>query len=327
MFEPEEIKEYPGFFKIPGYSTYGISLEGRVINTRSGYELKASRNPDGYFNFRIDSDHGNRKTWGRHRLLCYVFKHSEFTNDDLIVNHKNGIKGDDRLNNLEWLTYQENQHHAGEFGLTEKCLPVLVFEHDSNSVKEFPSLVDCGLHYSLSKDAIAYRVKFGKNRIFPERRQYQLKKNFIKWYTPDNLDEALLENGLNKRLFVRKLETNEELVFERISDFVKDSGIPFPTISSWLKRTDQPVLPGLIQLKLTNEPWREVKDMFLEQALFLGTRPVRITNDKTGEKKIFSSLKECASYTGLKVTALCYRVGTNGEKCFSDGFRYEYYSY
>jgi len=34
-------------------------------------------------------------------------------------NHKNGIKTDDRLANLEWVTHQENLHHAFETGLID----------------------------------------------------------------------------------------------------------------------------------------------------------------------------------------------------------------
>lgn len=169
IFIPTQSDLFPGFYCIPEFSNYVISKSGDVINIRNKYFLKGSTNPAGYFNYRLKRDDGYIFTWGRHRLLCRVFKYPGPEFDDLVVNHTNGIKGDDCLDNLEVVTQQENVNHAGSNGLTTKCCPISVRDVDTGEIQYFPSIVECARTFGLSKDAINYRVSSGEKFIFPER--------------------------------------------------------------------------------------------------------------------------------------------------------------
>lgn len=325
---PIECPSVPGHYQIPGFSNYSITLEGQVFSNHSYSYLEGSVNPDGYHNFRLTGDNGHVLTWGRHRLLGFVFKHPGVPIEDLVVNHINGIKGDDRLDNLEWTTYQGNQEHAGQEGLTEKCIPISVRDVVTGEITNYPSMLACALVSGLSKDAIAYRVKIGQERIFPEKKQYRPSSENGDWYIPTNVDKEMLTNGTSKKVQVRFLISNIVLEFEKMSDLANHLNIAPSTITMWINHPDQPVLPGYIQLQKSSEvmAWRDVEDPYLELDSFTGKRSVVVTNTTTGLKQHHASAAECARAMGIKETALNYRLKSKGTVTYSDQCTYCYYS-
>jgi hypothetical protein len=327
--ELKESIDFPGYYEIPGYSNYVISIDGRVINKTTRINLEGSRNPDGYVNYRIFGDDNYTLTWGRHRLLCYVFKHPGVDITSLVVNHINTVKGDDWLDNLEWTTYQGNAEHAGAMGITPKCIPISVRDIDTGNIRKFPSIIECARFMGMSKDAINYRIFVGEERVFPERKQYRGSHSNEPWIIPISVEQALLQNSTSKAISVRNVLTGEIATYNQMSELAKDLDIALPTLSQWIRREDQPVLPNFIQIRWAHDltPWREVIDPYLELNNFSCSRCVKVVNNENGEFKIYPSAVECAKWHRLTTTALNYRLKSNGEKVFSDGYRYGYYPY
>lgn len=317
-----------GFYEIPGYASYAISIDGRVINKNTLNYLDGSRNPDGYYNFRLTGDDGHCLTWGRHRLLAYVFKHPGVDISPLTVNHINTIKGDDWLDNLEWTTYQGNAEHAGMMGITEKCLPISVRDVDTGEVRKFPSIIECARTMNMTKDAVSYRVNVGETRVFPERKQYRGSQSDTPWYVPESVERELLQNSTSKVVIVKNVITGELTRFDQLSKLADAMNVSPSTITQWMGRNDQPVLPGFIQLKWASDisPWRIIDNPYLELSNFTGKRIVKTVKEQTGETMLYTSAVECARAMGISPTALDYRLKSNGTKVFSDGYRYGYYS-
>ncbi len=99
-------------------SGFILSLKNRTIKI-----LKRRIDRAGYFTVRLTQD-GNTKTHFLHRLIAETF----VPNTDIkpFVNHINGIKTDNRIENLEWVTHSENVQHAFDTGLNNTSRPMIM---------------------------------------------------------------------------------------------------------------------------------------------------------------------------------------------------------
>jgi hypothetical protein len=117
----EQWKNIPGLDNCYFVSNIGnvMSKERLEISTRRT-TIRKTRflhkiiDRNGYYTTRLMYN-GKQRIFLIHRLVMLAFvgvdKNRPF------VNHKNGIKNDNRLENLEWVTRSENAKHAFRLGL------------------------------------------------------------------------------------------------------------------------------------------------------------------------------------------------------------------
>ena len=99
---------------IPNYPNYSVTEDGKVINNKFNRELKPILGNTGYYQVSL-SNKGESRNLTIHRLIANVFLSNDENKRE--VNHINGIKTDNRIENLEWNTSSENRQHAFDTGL------------------------------------------------------------------------------------------------------------------------------------------------------------------------------------------------------------------
>lgn len=89
---------------------YMVFSNGTIFNKLTGYKLKPVKGNKGYLQIDL-----NGTTYPMHRLVAELFIPNPLNKP--CVNHINGYKTDNRVENLEWCTYSENNQHAYDNGL------------------------------------------------------------------------------------------------------------------------------------------------------------------------------------------------------------------
>ena len=103
--------DYPDLFE--------VSNLGNFRNKRNKRVLKQTYSHNGYPQIptKIGGRKGKYKTFKVHREVAKAFL--ENPNNLPCVNHKDGVKTNNSLDNLEWVTHSENSIHAYQMGLTK----------------------------------------------------------------------------------------------------------------------------------------------------------------------------------------------------------------
>ena len=99
---------------IPDYPNYSVTEDGNVWSHKTNKQLKPILGKNGYYQVSL-SNKGKVKRASIHRIIANVFLDN--LNKKPQVNHINGIKTDNRLENLEWSTRSENMKHAYVYSL------------------------------------------------------------------------------------------------------------------------------------------------------------------------------------------------------------------
>lgn len=149
----KDVEGYEGFYQISNFGRFKSfhGINERIIRkriTKNGYE---------YVGLSIDKEFKKQTI---HRLVACAF--IDNPKNLPCVNHKNGIKTDNRADNLEWCTYSENNSHAFK-----------------NKLKT--SLKGEKSHFSKITEKDAFEIKYGNIGLLQKEIaiKYNIKENTV----------------------------------------------------------------------------------------------------------------------------------------------------
>jgi len=155
----KDVKDYEGL--------YQVSDLGNVKSTRNNKILTPAKAKNGYLRlcFSVKNKHKNISL---HRLVAETF--IENLNNKPQVNHINGIKTDNRVENLEWNTCKENINHAISMGIInvkgENNSYSKITKKQSEEIrKSGKTLKELGIIYNVHLSTISL-IKNNKTHIY-----------------------------------------------------------------------------------------------------------------------------------------------------------------
>lgn len=143
-----------------GFPNYSISKDGEVFSLITKRFLSGTINFYGYSVHTLKDSLGKPRKMKTHRLLALMFIDGDKT---LCVNHKDGNKLNNNLDNLEWCTLGDNNRHALETGLVSKHKDFNVVVPSDEIVHNYECkgrgyLTDDDVHYACQLAEEGYRT-------------------------------------------------------------------------------------------------------------------------------------------------------------------------
>lgn len=144
-----------------------ISTSGRVRNNITGRILKQSTGHNGYLQVVVKDFNHKKHTIRVHRELAVLFIPNLHSKCD--VNHIDGNKLNNNINNLEWATREENIQHAFRYGLIlpkqgTECHFSRLSNEQVKYILDHPEIrnIDLAKLYNIDRSAIS-KIRSGKN--------------------------------------------------------------------------------------------------------------------------------------------------------------------
>jgi hypothetical protein len=163
---------------IPDYEDiYQVSNKGRIKSLarivgnckRKDKIIIPKDNGTGYYKVNLYKN-GKHKNYYVHKLVASVFINNE--SNKPCINHKDYNRKNNNVENLEWVTYKENNNYSccSEHAALKNSLRVLVVDLDNNPIKMFASIHQCGRYFNVDASHISGIIH--NNYIFCK--QYKL---------------------------------------------------------------------------------------------------------------------------------------------------------
>lgn len=189
---------------------YYITEDGKAYNSKTGKYLKGQKNyKNGYISYNLTMPDGSKSRQYAHRLVAKAFISNSNPKEKIEVNHIDGNKENNYVDNLEWVTPKENQKHAIDNEL-RKFNHVFCFSSDGQLVAEYKNVMEAANAVKISRSIIIQELNKDVKTLsggFYWSKTNELKE--IKNYIKNGKSKEVYQYDLNGRFINSYKSTGE----------------------------------------------------------------------------------------------------------------------
>ena len=293
-----------GFRYISPYPRYAISTDGVVIDTFTNQLVPKYVNDDGYEVVYIYSpDKNGNKTIRMHRLLAFAWiPNNDFINKP-IINHIDGCRSNNSLENLEWCNTTHNAVHALETGLTKTQIKMKTRDIITGEVVIYNSISDMarkiGSHLGTPKSLAAKLPGY----LYQKRYEIKVFDDNTPWYYEE---QTFTADELGKSFYTIETfnkKTGERRIFSKVKAFYRTYGL-------WVKtgKLDDAIV--LFKLKYKDF------DVSYKKNAIVG--PYSVMDIVSKKIAIFNAIWEVGKYINRSTTEIQYDLSRNHKFIYSN---------
>lgn len=250
VLHPQEC-DTPGYYIYPENTIIAINIDGSVINCLNKRPYKITYRSDRgnrmrpYVLYQVPG--GNSTSILVYRILAHTFigrpKHLvQYPHSMLEVNHIDGNAENNRLENLEWVTKQENLKHARDINAHRTMQPVIMRDMNTLETFYFDSITDCYDEMKINRSTLQRVLQQPEwwnycYRTDTTAYQFQYADKAQDWRKPDEDKVRYFGEGLqthSRRIYVRNIRTGVISEYPSINHVAREFTVPYSTLTLYL---------------------------------------------------------------------------------------------
>ncbi|WP_429321846.1 HNH endonuclease signature motif containing protein [Paraburkholderia sp. GAS448] len=253
-----------------------------------------------------------------HRLMALAFidkpeRHRGKSFDELQVNHIDGNKANNRLDNLEWVTRVENMEHAIRHGLIV-MQAVMSRNIQTNEIRVFQSAEDCAHAFGVS--TIRMRKHVASPRAGMVTKKWCVFKTADGKSWPELYDEHYEENSWEMVFgawFATDVATGKVVIAQTLPKLAEAIGVSVSGLQGYFKRSLTPYLgKWMIRYDDLALPDALKKISHYKERVMFAPKLVIATNTRTGEVQRFASRNIAGSTLVIHPDRIRYAMKARG---------------